>query len=317
MCSDLVERTLKPCAQALEDAGYTASDIDEVILVGGQTRMPLVQKRVTEFFGREPSKEVNPDEVVAVGAALQGGAISGEVSEVLLLDVTPLSLGVETGGGVFTRIIMRNTTIPTERSEIFTTSVDNQPFVPIHVLQGEREMASDNKTLAKFELAPIPPAMRGVPMIEVKFNIDANGIVNVAAIDKGTGQEKTVRVVASGGLTPEQLQEVISEADENRDFDSKRKEIAEIRNAAQSLMYTSGRAVEECAELVSSEIIDEVKADIGRLQGHLDVESDADTLRDALQTLEMSAYRIAESMYSDAAGEAAASPEVDPSEATE
>ncbi|RLB48641.1 MAG: molecular chaperone DnaK, partial [Deltaproteobacteria bacterium] len=214
MVGDLVDRTLEPCGQALEDAGMSKNDIDEVILVGGQTRMPLVQARVSEYFGREPSKEVNPDEVVAMGAALQGAALTGEVEEVLLLDVTPLSLGVETGGGVFFKLIERNTTIPTRMSEIFTTSIDNQPFVPVHVLQGEREMSADNKSLAKFELAPIPPAPRGVPQIEVAFDIDANGIVDVSAKDLGTGREQSVRIVASSGLSQAQIDTIVEKAEQ-------------------------------------------------------------------------------------------------------
>ncbi len=299
MCADLVDRTLVPCKQALSDAALEPKHVDEVILVGGQTRMPLVQKRVQEFFGRAPHKGVNPDEVVAMGAALQGAALSGEVDEVLLLDVTPLSLGVETGGGVFFKLIERNTTIPTRASEIFTTSVDNQPFVPIHVLQGEREMAVDNKTLAKFELAPIPPAPRGVPQIDVSFDIDANGIVNVSAKDLGTGKEQSVRVVASSGLSQEQIDGIVSEAETYRQSDSKRKELAELRNSAEALLYTSERAVEECAELVAPDIIDAVRTDIGALRGLL-ADGDAISIKEALQQLELSAYRIAESMYGSA-----------------
>jgi molecular chaperone DnaK len=240
---------------------------------------------------------VNPDEVVAVGAALQGGALSGDVEEVLLLDVTPLSLGVETGGGVFTKLIERNTTIPTRASEIFTTSIDNQPFVPIHVLQGEREMAADNKTLAKFELAPIPPAPRGVPQIEVSFDIDANGIVNVGAKDLGTGKQQSVRVVASSGLSEVQIERVITEAEQYRQSDEKRKELAELKNSAEALLYTSSKAVEECAELVSAEIIEGVKQDVDYLRELLEGSADAVAIREALQQLELSAYRIAESMY--------------------
>ncbi|MBW2465616.1 MAG: molecular chaperone DnaK, partial [Deltaproteobacteria bacterium] len=256
MVGDLVDRTLEPCVQALEDAGMSKNDIDEVILVGGQTRMPLVQARVSEYFGKEPNKEVNPDEVVAMGAALQGAALTGEVEEMLLLDVTPLSLGVETGGGVFFKLIERNTTIPTRMSEIFTTSIDNQPFVPVHVLQGEREMSADNKSLAKFELAPIPPAPRGVPQIEVAFDIDANGIVDVSAKDLGTGREQSVRIVASSGLSQGQIDTIVEEADQYRRSDEMRKELAEIRNSAEALLYTSEKAVEECVDLVAADIIE-------------------------------------------------------------
>ncbi|MEZ4248937.1 MAG: molecular chaperone DnaK [Polyangiales bacterium] len=294
---DLIDRTLIPCKQALTDAGLKVEDIDEILLVGGQTRMPLVQRKVTEFFGKPPYKGVNPDEVVAVGAALQGAALSGEVDEVLLLDVTPLTLGVETGGGVFHALITRNTTIPTRAHEIFTTSIDNQPFVPIHVLQGEREMAADNKTLAKFELAPIPPAPRGVPEIEVAFDIDANGMVEVSAKDLRTGRSQSVRVVASSGLSSEQIDQILADAERYKDSDVKRKELAELKNSAEALLYTSEKAVEECAELVSEEVLDAVRNDIAVLRELLAGEGDAIAIRDALQQLELSAYRIAESMY--------------------
>ncbi|MEM9190108.1 MAG: molecular chaperone DnaK [Myxococcota bacterium] len=297
MVADLVERTLQPCKQALSDAGVQSTDIDEVILVGGQTRMPLVQKKVTEFFGKKPSKSVDPDEVVAMGAALQAAALTGDVEEVLLLDVTPLSLGVETGGGVFTKLISRNTTIPTRAVEIFTTSVDNQPFVPIHVLQGEREMAADNKTLAKFELSPIPPAPRGVPEIEVTFDIDANGIVNVSAKDLGTGTEQSVRIVASSGLTQDEIEKIIGEADQYRQSDEKRKELAELKNTADTLLFSSERAVVECAELVPPDVLAAVQLDINNLKGLIEGAGDAISIKEALTALELSAYRMAEMMY--------------------
>jgi len=293
----LIDRTLEPCKRALADAGLKISDVNEVILVGGMTRMPLVQRRVAEFFGRQPHKGVNPDEVVAAGAAIQAAAITGQIEEVLLLDVTPLSLGVEVGGGVFYRLLERNTTIPTQKKEIFTTSLDNQSFVPIHVLQGEREMAADNKSLAKFELASIPPAPRGVPQIEVSFEIDANGIVNVKARDMGTGREQSVRVVASSGLTQEQIDGLVSDAEKFRGADEKRKELAELRNQAEALLYTSERAAEECKEFVSAEIIAKVIAAALALRAQLEGSGDAMSIKESLQDLEIAAYKIAESMY--------------------
>ena len=296
LVSEIVDRTLGPCQQALDDAGIKREEIDEILLVGGQTRMPMVQSKVSDFFGREPHKGVNPDEVVAMGAALQGAALTGEVEEVLLLDVTPLSLGVETGGGVFHKLIPRNTTVPTRAKEIFTTSVDNQSFVPIHVLQGEREMADDNKSLAKFELAPILPAPRGVPEVEVTFDIDADGVVNVSAKDLGTGREQNIRVVASSGLTEQDIERIIGEADAYKTSDHKRRELAELRNTAEALLYTSERAVAECREMVSEEIIAQVEADIASLHVCID-EGDAIAIKDALETLELSADKIAEAMY--------------------
>jgi len=302
MVVDLIEKSLEPCQKALKDSGLKLSDIDAVVLVGGMTRMPLVRQKVSEFFGKEPNKGVNPDEVVACGAAIQAAALSGEMDEVLLLDVTPLSLGVETGGGVFYPIIPRNTTIPTKKGEIFTTSIDNQPFVPVHVLQGEREMAADNKTLAKFELSPIPPAPRGVPEIEVTFEIDADGIMNVSAVDKGTGKQQTVRVVASSGLTKDQVDQLVTDADRFKDSDKKRKDLAEMRNSAEALLYTSSRAVTECADLVPAEVLAAVKQDVDALRALVDGTGDMISIREALQRLELSAYKIAESMYGTSEG---------------
>ena len=296
LVSELIDQTLGPCQQALDDAGVKTEDIDEILLVGGQSRMPMVQSKVADFFGKAPHKGVNPDEVVAMGAALQGAALVGEVEEVLLLDVTPLSLGVETGGGVFHKLIPRNTTVPTRAKEVFTTSIDNQSFVPIHVLQGEREMAGDNKSLAKFELAPILPAPRGVPEVEVTFDIDADGVVNVSAKDLGTSREQNIRVVASSGLTEEDIERIIGEADAYKMTDQKRRDLAELRNAAEALLYTSERAVEECRELVAEEVVAQVEADIKTLHVCVD-EGDAIAIKDALETLELSAYKIAEAMY--------------------
>ncbi len=296
LVSEIIDQTLGPCQQALDDANLKREDVDVILLVGGQTRMPLVQSKVSEFFGKQPHKGVNPDEVVAMGAALQGAALSGDVHEVLLLDVTPLSLGVETGGGVFHKLIPRNTTVPTRAKEIFTTSVDNQSFVPIHVLQGERDMAEDNKSLAKFELAPILPAPRGVPEIEVTFDIDADGVVNVSAKDLGTGREQNIRVVASSGLTEKDIERIIAEAETYKTTDQKRRELAELRNTAEALLYTSERAVAECRELVAEEVVAQVESDIATLKSCVE-EGDAIAIRDALEVLELSAYRIAEAMY--------------------
>jgi molecular chaperone DnaK len=299
----LVDRSLAPCRAALQDAGLRVKDIDEVLLVGGMTRMPLVRKEVEGFFGRPPHQGVDPDEAVAIGAAIQAGSMTGQVDAVLLLDVTPLSLGVEVGGGIFHRLIPRNTTIPHSEMEIFTTSVDNQPFVPIHVLQGERDMASDNKSLAKFELSPIPPAPRGVPEIEVKFEIDADGIVAVTAKDLRTGKVQQVQVTAASGLSPEQVDELVEEAAQYRDSDQRRRELAELKNTAENLLWTSENAVDQCADLVPAEIIEQVRADIKQLREHVEG-GDAISIREALHALELSAYRIAESMYGDSMGEA-------------
>ncbi|MGA9524251.1 MAG: molecular chaperone DnaK [Myxococcaceae bacterium] len=298
LVADLVERTIEPCRIALKDAGITAAQINQVLLVGGMTRMPAVQAKVKEIFGREPHKGINPDEVVAVGAAIQGGVLKGEVKDVLLLDVTPLSLGVETAGGVFTKIIEKNTTIPCKKGQVFSTAVDNQPLVSVHVLQGEREMATDNKTLARFELVGIPPAPRGVPQIEVTFDIDANGIVHVSAKDLGTGKVQQVRVISNSGLTEQEIQRMIEDAKSHVADDKKKREIADLRNNADGLIYTTEKSLEEYASMLTEKDRDEIKVDLEFLKGVLDT-TDPAKLKDAITRLEGSAYRIADAIYSD------------------
>jgi molecular chaperone DnaK len=265
MISPLVERAREPVTKALKDANKTPAEIGECVLVGGQIRSPQIQRQVRELFGKEPHKGVNPDEVVAAGAALQGAALGDEKVEVLLLDVTPLSLGVETAGGVFTKIIDKNTTIPARKSQVFSTAVDNQPIVNVHVLQGEREMAADNKTLARFELVGIPPAPRGVPQIEVAFDIDANGIVHVSAKDLGTGKQQSIRIVASSGLTEQEIQKMIAEAESHKSADKKKKELADAKNSADGLIYTTEKALEEYATLLPAKDMAEIKVDLEAL----------------------------------------------------
>jgi molecular chaperone DnaK len=296
---DLVDRTIEVCSQTLKDANITPKDIHNVVLVGGMTRMPVVQKAVRNFFEKEPHKGVNPDEVVAMGAAIQAAALNGTMEEVLLLDVTPLSVGVETGGGVFTKVILRNTTIPTEQSEIFTTSVDNQNFVPIHVLQGEREMATDNRSLAQFELTGIPPAPRGVPKIKVTFRLDANGILSVAARDEATGRNHSIQVTPTSGLSTSQIDKIISEGEKFRETDSLRRQLAELKNQSETLLYTTEQAIDGYVDLLDPVIVEEIRRDIETLRSLLEGGGDINSLRTAYQSLESAAFRIAESMYAD------------------
>ena len=297
LTGDLVERTLEPCKKALADAKLTPTDIHNVILVGGMTRMPAVQKTVKQFFGKDPHKGVNPDEVVAAGAALQGAALGDDKVEVLLLDVTPLSLGVETGGGVFTTLIARNTTIPTEKSEVFTTSVDNQNFVPVHVLQGERKMAIDNRSLARFELTGIPPAPRGVPKIQVAFRIDADGLVSVEAKDLGTGKAQSVRVRPTSGLSQDEIDKLVGDAETFKQADDVRRELAELRNQAETLLYTTEAALEGYADLVEARMIEDTRSLTQALKQLLEGQGGLGQIRDAYQRLEAMTFAIAEKMY--------------------
>jgi molecular chaperone DnaK len=293
---DLVEKTLGPCKQALDDADKTPAQIDEVILVGGQTRMPLVQEKVKQLFGKEPHKGVNPDEVVAVGAAIQAGVLKGEVKEVLLLDVTPLTLGIETLGGVATPLIPRNTTIPTAKSQIFSTATDNQPSVEIHVLQGERPMAADNRTLGKFMLDGILPAPRGMPQIEVSFDIDANGILNVKAHDKGTGKEQKITITASSGLSKEEVERMQREAEAHAAEDTKRREEVETRNAADTLAYTAEKTLREHKDKIPSDLNKEVESKIATVRSALQG-TDINSLRQAMQELSNAMQKVGTTIY--------------------
>jgi len=297
LVADLIERVVEPCEIAISDAGITREEIDEVILVGGMTRMPRIQEKVAEIFGKTPHKGVNADEVVAIGAAIQGGVLKGEVDEVLLLDVTPLSLGVETQGGVFTRIIEKNTTIPTRRGQVFSTTEDNQNVVRIHVLQGEREMAEDNKSLGRFELVGIPPAPRGVPQIEVTFEIDADGVVHVSAKDLGTGKGQQIRVSASGGLTEEEIQGLIVEAERHATSDQDRRELVELRNKADGLAYSTERALEEYAEHVGEAERQALLAAIEKARSAI-ASADVAALRSAVDELSGLSYQMTETLYS-------------------
>lgn len=296
LVEDLIDRTVEPCKKALADAGLKASDINEVILVGGMTRMPKVQEKVKEIFGKEPHKGVNPDEVVAVGAAIQGGVLMGDVKDVLLLDVTPLSLGIETLGGVFTRLIDRNTTIPTRKSQVFSTAEDGQTAVTIRVFQGEREMAADNKLLGQFDLVGIPPAPRGMPQIEVTFDIDANGIVNVSAKDKATNKEQAIRIQASGGLSDADIDKMVKDAEANAEADKKKKELVEAKNQAEGLIHTTEKTLKENGDKISAADKTAIEDAVKALKTGVEAE-DLAVIKEKTEALMQASLKLGEAMY--------------------
>jgi len=302
LVEDLVERTVGPCRTALKDAGLNASEIDEVILVGGMTRMPMVQAKVKEIFGKEPHRGVNPDEVVAIGAAIQGGVLQGDVKDVLLLDVTPLSLGIETLGGVTTKLIEKNTTVPTKKSQIFSTAADNQPAVSIHVLQGEREMAADNKAIGRFELADIPMAPRGVPQIEVTFDLDANGILSVSAKDLGTGKEQSIRITASSGLTKDEIERMTKDAELHAEDDKRRKELVETRNSADAMVHATEKSLKDLGDKVDVPTKASVEKEIANVKQVKDGD-DIAAIKTAVEALTQASHKLAELMYQQAAKE--------------
>ena len=310
LVNDLIKKSMKPCADALKDAGLSKGDIDEVVLVGGMTRMPKVIQEVTAFFGKEPHKGVNPDEVVALGAAIQAGVLQGDVKDVVLLDVTPLSLGIETLGGVFTRLIDRNTTIPTKKSQIFSTAEDNQNAVTLRVFQGEREMAADNKLLGQFNLEDIPPAPRGMPQIEVTFDIDANGIVSVKAKDKGTGREQAITIQASGGLSEDEIEKMVKDAEANAEGDKKRKELVEAKNQAESLIHSTRKALEEHGDKVDGSTVEAIELAIGALEETLKSE-DAGKIKGGIQNVTDAAMKLGEAIYKAQASEGGAAGEAE------